>query len=124
MKVSLETIMPSSAGKDKRIILKLDLKGSLDNNNCAEFDYITTMLITGGVRKLLIDIDDLQYIDSTGIGALISLTKKLRKEGGEVAIARYTAQILTILRPINIEKFIQFFPTINEGVAFLRSVDN
>jgi anti-anti-sigma factor len=123
MKVSLETIAPSVAGKDKRIIVKFDLKGTLDNNNSAEFENITSILITGGVRKLLLDIDDLQYIDSTGIGALISLTKKLRKENGQVAIARYTAQILTILRPINIEKFIQFFPTINEGVDYLRSFE-
>jgi anti-sigma B factor antagonist len=123
MRMNLETIMPASAGKDKKVIVKLDLKGSLDNNNSAEFDFITSVLINGGIRKLLIDINDLQYIDSTGIGLLISITKKLRKENGEVAITRFTAQILTILRPINIEKFIQFFPTVNEGVAFLRSVE-
>ncbi len=124
MRIGLETIMPSGAGKDRIIIIKLDLKGSIDNNNSAEFDYLISTLINGGVKRIIIDINDLQYIDSTGIGLLILLTKKLRKENGQIAITRFTAQILTILKPINIEKFIEFFPTVEEGINYLKSIEN
>ena len=122
MKFSIETIMPSAASKNKKAIIRVDIKGSLDNNNSHEFEFIMNTLINGGVRKILLDIDDLQYLDSTGIGVLITITKKLRKENGEIAITRYTGQVLTILKPINMEKFIQFFPSVEEGISFLQSL--
>ncbi|MBN2402379.1 MAG: STAS domain-containing protein [Spirochaetes bacterium] len=120
MKLNAEINIQASATKDKGII-RVELKGSLDNNNSFEFEFFVYTLISGGLKKLLIDIDDLQYLDSTGIGSLIAIAKKIRKENGETAITRYTAQIMTILRPINMEKFIQFFPTIEEGISYLKS---
>ncbi len=124
MKFSTEIITPSDTGKDTRAIVKVDIKGSLDNNNTFEFEFFINSLINGGVRKIAVDINELQYIDSSGIGCLIATTKKIRKEHGEMAVTRYTAQIMTILRPINIEKFIQFFPTIEEGLNYLKSIES
>jgi anti-sigma B factor antagonist len=123
MKINTEIYMPSTVSKNNKAIIRVDLKGSLDNNNTFEFEFFIYALISGGVKKIVIDIDDLQYLDSTGIGSLIAITKKIRKESGEIAITRYTAQVMTILRPINMEKFIQFFPTIEEGISYLKSVD-
>lgn len=123
MRLILDTIMPSAASKDNKMIMKIDLKGSLDNNNTQEFDFVMTTLINGGAKKIILDIDGLQYLDSTGIGSIIGFTKKLRKKNGEVVITRYTSQILTILKPINMEKFIQFFPTVEEGVSYLKSIE-
>ncbi|MBN2038679.1 MAG: STAS domain-containing protein [Spirochaetes bacterium] len=123
MKFNIETIVPGGGRKDSNIIVKIDLKGSLDNNITPEFDYILNTLITGGVKKIILDIDGLQYLDSTGIGSIIGITKKIRKENGDIAITRYTSQILTIVRPINMEKFVQFFSTVDEGIAYLRSVE-
>ena len=123
MKLHIESIMPSAASKDKKVIIKIDLKGSIDNNNTPEFEYIISTLINGGVKKIILDIDELQYLDSTGIAALITATKKLRKEKGEIIITRYTAQMLTIFKPINLEKFIQFFPTVEEGINYFKTLE-
>lgn len=123
MKLYIESIMPSAASKDKKVIIKIDLKGSIDNNNTPEFEYIISTLINGGVKKIVLDIDELQYLDSTGIAALITATKKIRKEKGEIIITRYTAQMLTIFKPINLEKFIQFFPTAEEGINYFQTLE-
>jgi anti-sigma B factor antagonist len=122
MKFNTEIIMPTGALKENKTIVKIELKGSLDNNNTPDFEFFVNTMIIGGVKKILIDINDLQYVDSTGIGSLITVTKKLRKDNGDVAITRYTAQVMTILKPINMEKFIQFFSTIDDGVKYLKSL--
>lgn len=123
MKLNTEILMHSMANKDNNAIIRIDIRGTLDNNNTFELEFFIYSLINGGVKKIIIDIEDLQYMDSTGIGSLIAIAKRLRKEKGEIAITRYTAQIMTILRPINMEKFIQFFPTIEEGINYLKSID-
>ncbi|MFH0975227.1 MAG: STAS domain-containing protein [Spirochaetota bacterium] len=123
MKFNTEIIMPSGVSKEsKTTIVKIELKGSLDNNNTPDFEFFINTLINGGVKKILIDINDLQYLDSTGIGSLITVTKKIRKDNGDVAITRYTAQVMTILKPINMEKFIQFFSTVDDGIKYLKSL--
>jgi anti-sigma B factor antagonist len=124
MKVNTEILMNSADNKDNKAIIKVDIKGSFDNNNTFKLEFFIYALINGGIKKILFDIEDLQYIDSTGIGSLIAIAKRLRKEKGEIAITRYTAQIMTILRPINMEKFIQFFPTIEEGINYLKLIDD
>ncbi len=121
MKLNIDTIMPGADSKDKTVIIKVDLYESLDNNNANEFEYIMSALINGGAKKIIIDFNELQNMDSTGVGLLITLTKKMRKEKGEIIVTRNTARILTALKPLNIEKFIQFFPTIEDGVNYLKS---
>jgi anti-anti-sigma factor len=122
MKLNIETIMPGADSRDRTIIIKVDLNGSLDNNNANEFEYIMSTFINGGAKKIIIDFNDLQNLDSTGVGLLITLTKKIRKERGEIIVTRNTTRILTALKPLNIEKFIQFFPDVEDGVNYLRSV--
>ena len=40
-----------------------------------------------GERKFLIDFSQTGYIDSSGLGALVSLSRKLREQGGEIRVA-------------------------------------
>jgi anti-sigma B factor antagonist len=40
-----------------------------------------------GERKFLIDFSQTGYIDSSGLGALVSLSKKVREQGGELRLA-------------------------------------
>ena len=122
MKFSIETKMPAASSKDRSIIIKIDIKGSLDTNTSQEFNFLVNTMIAGGAKKIILDIDDLQYIDSTGIGTFISIAKKIRKENGDVVVTRFTAPIMVVLKPVNIEKFIEFFPTIEEGVNYLNNI--
>lgn len=119
MKCNIE-IIPSS--KDKTYICKIDLRGTVDSNNIQNFDYLINSLIEGGVRKMILDIEDLQYIDSTGIGAFIRITKKLRGLKGEMVITRYNSHILNIIKPIKMEQFVKFFPNVQEGITFLETL--
>ena len=79
MKVNTEILMNSADNKDNKAIIKVDIKGSFDNNNTFKLEFFIYALINGGVKKILIDIEDLQYIDSTGIGSLIAIAKRIKK---------------------------------------------
>ena len=43
--------------------------------------------LEGGARKLLVDFSQTGYIDSSGLGVLVSLSKKIREQGGELRLA-------------------------------------
>src|ERR1044072_661512 len=49
--------------------------------------------LDAGERRFLIDCSQTGYIDSSGLGALVSLTKKVRELGGEVRIPGLTQRL-------------------------------
>ncbi|MCP4137020.1 MAG: STAS domain-containing protein [bacterium] len=124
MKFIVEIIKPTRSSKEfDKYIFKISPENNLDSNNIDEFEFILVSTIEGGVKKIIIDIEELNYIDSYAIGKLINITKKIRQVGGELAITRYSSSIYNIVRIINMEKYIKFFPTNDEGVEFLYSLE-
>jgi anti-anti-sigma regulatory factor len=50
----------------------------------------------GGERKFLIDFTNTGYIDSSGLGVLVSLSKKIREQGGELRLANLNEDLRTL----------------------------
>lgn len=121
MKFGIETIKLSPVSEDKDTIYKVDLKGALDSENNREFESTMSDLLKKGVKKIIIDFNDLLVVDSMGIGTLISIIKKLKKENGELIITRCKDQVMTLLKPINIENLIKIFRNLEDGINYFTT---
>ncbi len=121
MKLDIEIINPSIIKEIDKVICKLYLKGSLDNSNVYKLDFILNSLIEGGVNRIIFDIGKLHYMDSTAIGAIIHMVKKMRGKKGDAVFTRSNQQISNIIGPVRLESFIEFFETGEEGINFLES---
>jgi anti-sigma B factor antagonist len=86
--------------KDKINIIQLS--GELIDRNQA-----TTMLteieesINGGENKFLLNLQDLKYVNSSGLNVLINVLTKARKAGGDLAVCNVNskiAQLMTITK--------------------------
>ena len=53
--------------------------------------------IEEGVKRFVIDLQELQHINSSGLGVLITLLTKARKVGGEVVLANPSKYIENLL---------------------------
>ena len=49
-----------------------------------------------GETKFVVDFTSTGYIDSSGLGVLVSLAKKLREDGGELRLAGLNADLRTL----------------------------
>ena len=61
----------------------LKVEGQLIVGNRAELKSLVQEGLDRGERKFVIDCTQTGYIDSSGLGALVSLSKKVREQGGE-----------------------------------------
>lgn len=61
--------------------------GQLIVGNRQELKDLIQQALNAGSRKFLLDFSGTGYIDSSGLGALVSLSKKVREEGGELRLA-------------------------------------
>lgn len=52
--------------------------------------------MAAGDRKFVVDFGDTSYIDSAGLGALVSLATEVREEGGELRLAGLDDDLRTL----------------------------
>lgn len=109
---------------DPNQLLKIaHISGQLDESNIDE--KIKT--IYGLVEKtpknlnLVLDLENLEYMNSKSIGYLTDLYGKITETGGQVAIAKAKANILDILQVVGLTQLIRSFDSVEEAKAHLLS---
>jgi len=58
--------------------------GDCDLYSAPRFKTAMLRKIEDGVRRLLLDMSGVRYLDSTGVGAIICILQAARKSGGEL----------------------------------------
>jgi anti-sigma B factor antagonist len=68
-------------------VLVVAVEGQLVVGNRQEFKQAVLAAIEDGAEQVVIDFADAAYVDSSGLGVLVSLGKRLRDAGGELRLA-------------------------------------
>jgi anti-sigma B factor antagonist len=74
----------------------IDVEGQLIVGNRQELKQKVLEELDNGARKFLIDFSSTGYIDSSGLGVLVSLSKKIREQGGELRLANLNEDLRTL----------------------------
>lgn len=61
-------------------------------------------IVAEGVRELVIDLSDVQMVDSSGIGLLIAAHNSLCKTGGQLAITNASAELLELFKTLRMHQ--------------------
>ncbi|MFN3601973.1 MAG: STAS domain-containing protein [Dietzia sp.] len=61
-------------------------------------------LIEGGSRRVVVDLSATEFIDSSGLGALISGLKAARQAGGDLRIAAPNTQVRSVLKLTRLDR--------------------
>ncbi|WP_370089820.1 STAS domain-containing protein [Ekhidna sp.] len=79
-------------------ILKLNFSGDLiGENNGPEVVELANDAIADGITHCLLNISDVRYINSSGIGVLITLLTKFRNKNGELYIINPSEHVNKLL---------------------------
>ncbi len=62
-----------------------------------------------GIEKLLIDMDGVPYIDSTGVGFLVSTHTSLTQDGGHLKLLKVKPKILEVFKVMNLLSVFEIF---------------
>lgn len=64
----------------------MTIKGRMDAITAVEFDRETGDVIGRGEKLIIIDLSGLDYISSAGLRSMLSASKKLKGEGGDIIL--------------------------------------
>jgi anti-sigma B factor antagonist len=79
--------MGFSQTKDENGVVVVQVDGQLIVGNRQQLKDMVQAAVDGGESRILIDFSRTGYIDSSGLGALVSISKKVREAGGELRLA-------------------------------------
>jgi anti-sigma B factor antagonist len=89
-------------------VLKLDGKFMAAGDSFFLREKIKNVL-SMGIQKLLIDMDSVPYIDSTGVGFLVSSHTSITQEGGSLKLLKVKPKILEVFKLMNLLKVFEIF---------------
>jgi anti-sigma B factor antagonist len=74
----------------------VEVEGQLIVGNRQELKQQVLEQLEGGDLKFVIDFANTGYIDSSGLGVLVSLSKKIREQGGELRLSSLNEDLRTL----------------------------
>jgi len=93
----------------------IKLKGNLDALTAPELKPTIDDLVAQKRVKVVFNLQELTLIDSSGVGAIVSLFKRVRMLGGDVKIACLANQPKEIFRLLRLDRAFDLFETVEEA---------
>jgi anti-sigma B factor antagonist len=75
-----------------------------------------TKLVDGGVTKLLLNLADVPYVDSAGLGEIVRCYTTVSRKGGRLKLINLTKKIQDLLSITKLLTVFETFDTEDEGV--------
>jgi anti-sigma B factor antagonist len=107
-----------SEGEDWRV---LKPTGDLDVYTVGSLRDAIGQMIDQGTPKVVVDLDGVPFMDSSGLGALMGGVRRLRESGGDLAIACTREQHLKLFSITGFGEGVSIAPTVEEAAKGFRS---
>ena len=120
--------LPSVYINERGIMLEISIEGTNDFSLCrpsGEIDAYTVdqfrdaLSSLATVSKLLIDLSDVPFMDSAGLGALIGSIRKAGENDGQIVVSCGRESLLGLLKTTGFDQIVTVTESVNEALDVL-----
>jgi anti-sigma B factor antagonist len=95
----------------------VSLYGELDVATAPELREQVIELVNDGRSQLVLDLDGIDFLDSTGLGTVIGALKRARTHGGDLRLVCTETRITRLFEITGLDKAVPLLPTLDAAVA-------
>src|SRR5262249_5391709 len=95
--------------------------GRLDSVTADEYRNAIRVLVETGATHVVVDLEDLRYISSAGMSALVLTSRWLKEKNGLFAVANLRDTVQSVIELCGIGKLLDIFPTVPEALTRQKS---
>jgi anti-anti-sigma factor len=99
----------------------LKIGGRLSAQPAKKLRIFCETLKDKGFRHLVVDMSEISFIASSGVGALIVMTGEFSVKGGSVRFVSLSQAVRRVIRLLNLERFITIDSNEEEALAKINS---
>ena len=95
----------------------IEIGGEIDVYTAPRLRETIVTAVEAGHNRLIIDVQQVQFLDSTGLGVLVGALKRVRAEGGSLDIVCTQERILKIFEITGLDKVFGLHGSVDEARA-------
>jgi len=70
-----------------------------------------------GTPRLIIDMEGVSFVDSTGLGSVIAALKLVRGSKGDIRLAAPNQQVRVVLELTTLDRVFAYYPTVEDALT-------
>ncbi|MCI0340002.1 MAG: ATP-binding protein [Planctomycetales bacterium] len=101
-------------------VLTVELSGFVNASTIPHFEEILGSLEKKGARRIVLDFYHVNYINSTGIGAILGAHESLGRSGGSLVVVRVPQEVGLTMHLLGLTKVVPFLKSKADALAYFR----
>jgi anti-sigma B factor antagonist len=106
--------------REKEGITILDIEGEIDLYNAPTLKNIINDLINDRKYEIILNLEKVSYIDSSGIGAIISSLSNLKKYQGALKLLNVQSAVRKVFELTKLISFFEIYSDENEALMSFK----
>ena len=99
-------------------------EGEIDIFTAPRLQEALQEALQSGIRRLIVDITNVSFIDSTGLSVLIDASRRLQERGARLEIVGSQANVTRVFKLTRLEDVFAFYATREEASAATDEQDS
>jgi anti-sigma B factor antagonist len=91
--------------------------GRLDVTGAPALKDAISEAVKNGKPRLVIDLEGVSFVDSTGLGSVIAALKLVRTSQGDLRLAAPNQQVRVVLELTTLDRVFPYFATVEEALT-------
>jgi anti-anti-sigma factor len=99
------------------------LNGSIDAKTVITFQTHLNSVKERGVERFIMDMENVKYVNSTGLGYLINLSDSVTPDKGGISLVKVQPKVKVVFDMLGLNAFFRIFSTRDEALKHLQAAD-
>ena len=95
----------------------IDIRGEIDMYTAPRLRELLIDLVSKGSYQLVVNLDKVGFLDSTGLGVLVGGLKRVRAHDGSLDLVCRQQRILKIFKITGLTKVFGIYETVDQAIA-------
>lgn len=105
----------SVSSSERGDVTVVHVAGEIDVYTAPLLREVLDKQIAAGRTKLVVDLEQVTFMDSTGLGVLVGRLKLVRGQNGSLRIVSAQDRILKVFKITGLDKVFHIYPTVDEA---------
>lgn len=106
--------------KKNNNVYVIELDGELDLYNAYKIKTLYTKMAEKGINSIILDLENLDYLDSSGLGSIIYIFSDMKSHNGKLSLCHLNGTPKSLIQMTHLDRFFLIGDTIEECVEQVK----
>lgn len=98
-------------------VLVVQFKGQITNTNAYDINKNISLIFREEIYNLILDLSELEYINSIGVATLIGIIKTVESKSGRIMIGGLNHFLENVIRLMDLPKKVEIYSSRKEAIS-------